>query len=187
MIKINLLPREFYAAKAAKQLQLMGVTVLAVVALAMMGHYVMVKAKERTILQQLEEAKAEEIKYKAISDEVQQLEIKKQQLKTRYDVIQQLVRGTLTYPKFFEDFMALLPSDVWANNLSTITDSGYGLDVTVGASALSAFAVADWLTNLQTSPVCSNVKLDAINVSEESEGKPAVYSFVMRFRYQRSN
>jgi Tfp pilus assembly protein PilN len=187
MIKINLLPREIYAAKAAKQLQMVGASILAMVVLLMLGFFSMVKAKERSVLQQLRDAQAEEVKYKAIADEVQQLEVKKQQLSTRFSVIQQLVSGTLTYPKFFEDFMALLPSDVWAANISTITDASYGLDVTVSASALSTFAIADWLTNLQTSPLCSNVRLGAINATEETEGKASVYTFTMTFHYQRSN
>ncbi|MBL0350838.1 MAG: PilN domain-containing protein [Elusimicrobia bacterium] len=185
MIKINLLPREIYADKARRQLASLGVGIGVLVAALLLGFYGLLKKKEISLAKQMNEAKTEESKYQAIANDVQQLEVKKQQLSTRYDVIQRLVTGTLVYPKFFEDFMSLLPADVWIGSLSTSTDSSYGLMVQTSAQALSTFAIADWLTNLQSSPLCSDVRLGAISVTEDGEGR-SVFTFQMNFTYRRS-
>ena len=186
MIRINLLPREIYAQRAQRQLVVLGMGLGGAVILIFLGYLGLIMKKEADLQKQFAEAKNEEQKYQAIANEVQQLDVKKQQLSNRYSVIQQLVTGTLVYPKFFEDFMALLPADVWIGSLSTTTDPTYGLSVAVSAQALSAFAVADWLTNLQSSPLCSDVRLGAISVSEETEGRGSTYSFSMNFVYRRT-
>ena len=80
--------------------------------------------------------------------------------------------------------MALLPSDVWVQSVSTTTDGAGGLGVTVNAQALSSFAVADWLTNLLSSSLCNSVRLGAITVTEQNEGTSAIYSFTMTFNYR---
>lgn len=185
MIKVNLLPREVYAAKAQKQLQVIGIGLGAAVALAAIGYYLLLLNASRRLDQELADAKAELQKYEAIDREVNDMRAKEGQLSSRLSVIQQLLRGTLTYPKFFEDFMALLPSDVWIGNLSTSMDASNGLAVSVSAEALSSFAVADWLSNLQSSPLCRDVKLGAISVSERGEGASSTFTFTMNFNYLR--
>jgi Tfp pilus assembly protein PilN len=57
--------------------------------------------------------------------------------------------------------------------------------IQTNASALSTFAIADWLTNLQSSPLCSDVRLGAISVTEDAEGR-SVFTFQMNFTYRRS-
>ncbi len=185
MININLLPREIYAAKAKKQLTVVGIGVGGLAVVGLLGYYATLMQKESSLNRRLAEAQAEEAKYQAIANEVQQMEMAKQQQATRYGVIAQLVSGTLVYPKFFEDFMALLPADVWIGSLNTSTDASYGLAVSVNAQALSTFAIADWLTNLQSSPLCGDVKLGSISVAEEAEGRSAVFSFQMNFTFRR--
>lgn len=185
MIKINLLPREIYADKARRQLASLGVGIGVLIAAVLLGFYGLLKKKEISLVKQLGEARMEETKYQAIANEVKQLEDKKAALSNRYDVIQRLVTGTLVYPKFFEDFMSLLPSDVWIGTLNTTTDPSYGLMVQANSSALSTFAIADWLTNLQSSPLCSDVRLGGISVTEDSEGR-SVFTFQMNFTYRRS-
>lgn len=185
MIKINLLPREIYAAKARRQLASLGIGAGVLIAVLMLGYYALLKKKETSLMKELDFARAEESKYQAIANEVAQLESKKQQLSTRYNVIQQLVTGTLVYPKFFEDFMALLPSDVWIGTLNTSTDASYGLSVSINAQALSTFAIADWLTNLQSSPLCGDVRMGPISVTEDGDGR-SLFTFTMNFTYRRS-
>ncbi len=188
MIKINLLPREIYAAKAQRQIQAVLIGLGAVVVTALMGNYVLLAKKSKDLDRELVDAQAELRKYEAIDAEVKAAQNQERQLNSRLSVIKQLLRGTLTYPKFFEDFMALLPSDIWIGSLGTTTDASYGLAISVNAQSLSSFAVADWLTNLQTSPLISDVKLGAISVAEQGEGgRSALYSFTMNFSYRRTD
>ena len=183
MIKVNLLPREVYAVKAQKQLQAIGIGLGAAVALAAIGYYLLLLNTSRRLDQQLADAKAELQKYEAIDREVNDMRAKEGQLSSRLSVIQQLLRGTLTYPKFFEDFMALLPADVWIGTLTTTTDASNGLAVTVSAQALSSSAVTDWLSNLQPSPLCSDVRLGSISVTEQGEGASSTSAFTINCTY----
>jgi Tfp pilus assembly protein PilN len=187
MIKVNLLPREIYAARAQQQLQGAGIVVGAVVVLALLAYYGSLFAQSKALTKELAEAQTELQKYERIDAEVKAFQQQESALSSRYSVIQQLLKGTLTYPKFFEDFMALLPPDIWVGRVSTTTDASYGLAISAEARALSAFAVADWLTNLQSSPLCSDVRLGAINVEDQGEGKSEIYSFTMTFNFRRTD
>ncbi len=184
MIKINLLPREVYAAKAQKQFQSLAVGLAAVVVLLLMGYYFHLSTVSKRLEKDLTEARGELQRYETIDREVKEMQVEEGRLSSRLSVSQDLLRGTLTYPKFFEDFMALLPSDVWVQSVSTTTDGAGGLGVTVNAQALSSFAVADWLTNLLSSSLCNSVRLGAITVTEQNEGTSAIYSFTMTFNYR---
>lgn len=187
MIKINLLPREIYAARAQQQIKVVGIAVGAVLVVALLGYYGTLFVRSKALTKELAEAHAELQKYERIDAEVKAFQLQESQLSSRYSVIQQLLKGTLTYPKFFEDFMALLPADIWVSRISTVTDPSYGLAVTVDAKGLTSFAIADWLTNLQSSPLCSYVRLGAINVEEQGDGPGALYSFTMNFNFHRTD
>jgi Tfp pilus assembly protein PilN len=187
MIKVNLLPREIYAARAQQQIKVVGIAVGAVVVVALLAYYGSLFVKSKALTKELAEAQTELQKYERIDAEVKAFQQQESSLSSRFSVIQQLLKGTLTYPKFFEDFMALLPPDIWVGRVSTTTDPSYGLAVSADAKALSAFAVADWLTNLQSSPLCSDVRLGAINVEEQADGASAIYSFTMTFNFRRTD
>lgn len=186
MIKVNLLPREIYAARAQQQIKGVAIVVGAILVAALLAYYASLLARSKSLAKDLAEAQTELQKYERIDAEVKAFQQQESALSSRYSIIQKLLKGTLTYPKFFEDFMALLPSDVWVGRLGTTTDPSYGLAVTVEAKALSSFAIADWLTNLQSSPFCSEVRLGAITVSDQGEGTGSVYSFTMNFNFRRA-
>ena len=148
MIRINLLPREIYVQDARRQLRFIGVVVLGTVVVLLLGLY----GWQLNIKRQ-EEAKnagltAELHKYQVIVDEVADLEQARNLLRARRDVIRQLLVGRLIYPKFFEDFMALLPSEVWVASMNTQLDPTGVMTVTMTAQSLSNFAIADWLDQL---------------------------------------
>jgi Tfp pilus assembly protein PilN len=187
MIKVNLLPREIYAARAQQQIKVVGIAVGAILVVALLAYYGSLFARAKSLAKELAEAQTELQKYERIDAEVKAFQQQESALSSRYSVIQKLLKGTLTYPKFFEDFMALLPSDIWVGRVATTTDSSYGLAVTVEAKALSSFAIADWLTNLLSSPFCSEVRLGAITVSEQGEGLGSLYSFTMNFNFKRTD
>jgi Tfp pilus assembly protein PilN len=187
MIRINLLPREIYVQDARRQLRFIGVAVLSSVLVGLLliyGWQLNIKRREEA---RNVELSAELRKYQAIVDQVAELEQTRNLLRARRDVIRQLLVGRLIYPKFFEDFMSLLPSEVWVASMSTSLDPQGVMTVTMSAQSLSNFAIADWLTNLQSSPLCSEVKLGAISTQEQGEGKAPVLSFGMSFKYLRKD
>ena len=187
MIKVNLLPREIYAARAQQQMKSVGIAVGGLLVVVLLAYYGSLFSRSKALTKELDGARAELQKYERIDAEVKAAQQQESSLRSRYDVIQQLLKGTLTYPKFFEDFMALLPADIWVSRISTTTDPSYGLSVTADAKALSSFAIADWLTNLQSSPLCSDVRLGAISVEEQGDGPAAIYSFTMTFNFKRGD
>lgn len=187
MIKINLLPREIYIEDARRQLRAIGVLVVGVFVAGMLGMYfyeLNIKRKEEA---RNVELNTELRKYQAIVDQVNELEQTRNLLRARRDVIKQLLVGRLIYPKFFEDFMALLPSEVWVGSVNTSLDAQGVMSVTISAQSLSNFAIADWLTNLQGSPLCSDVKLGAISTADQGEGKSPILSFGLTFKYLRKD
>jgi Tfp pilus assembly protein PilN len=187
MIKINLLPPEIYAAKAQQQIKVLGLAIGVVVAVLLLGYYATQFKRSRDLDMDLAAAKSELQKYEALDAEVKSFQQQESQLNSRLSVIRQLLKGTLTYPKFFEDFIALLPADIWIGSLATTTDPSYGLAVTINAQSLTSFAIADWLTNLQQSPMCSNVKMGTITVAEQGDGRSPLYSFTMNFTFHRTD
>jgi len=88
----------------------------------------------------------------------------------------------LIYPVFFEDFLPIIPSDVWVTNIQ-ITEQANQMKVTMNANALSNFALATWLTNLQQSTHFSGVELGAISYTPTEPGPPTL-SFTLTCIYQ---
>src|SRR5688500_10152501 len=113
MIKINLLPPEIHVAEVRRQLSLAGGIAGGLVVLCLMGFWVTLFVKGKRLEKDLVQAQEELRKYQAIVDKVKELEATRNQLQARRDVIQQLLKGRLIYPKFFEDFMTLLPPEIW--------------------------------------------------------------------------
>lgn len=188
MIKVNLLPREIYAARAQQQIKVVGMAVGGILVAGLLAYYGSLYARSKALTKELDGARAELQKYERIDAEVKAAQQQENSLRSRYEVIQQLLKGTLTYPKFFEDFMALLPADIWVSRISTTTDPSSGLNVSADAKALSSFAIADWLTSLQNAKdLCSDVRLGAITVEEQGDGPGAIYSFTMTFNYKRGD
>jgi Tfp pilus assembly protein PilN len=187
MIRVNLLPREIYAARAQQQIKVVGIGFGVLVVAILLAYYGSLVMKSKSLAKELVVAQAELQKYERIDAEVKAFQQQESALSSRYSVIQQLLKGTLTYPKFFEDFMALLPSDIWINRLGTVTDASYGLAVSLEAKSLTSFAIADWLSNLQASSLCSNVRLGTINVEDQGEGPGRLYSFTLNFNYRRTD
>jgi Tfp pilus assembly protein PilN len=169
-------------------MMVVGIAAGVVVFVVLMAYYASLFAKSKSLAKELVVAQAELQKYEAIDAQVKSYQAQESSLSSRFSVIQQLLKGTLTYPKFFEDFMSLLPGDIWLTRLTTTTDASYGLTVSADAKALSSFAIADWLTNLlQAKNLYSNVRLGEIRVEEQNEGNSAVYSFTMSFTYRRTD
>jgi type IV pilus assembly protein PilN len=189
MIRINLLPPEIHIAEVRKQMSALGGIAGGLVVVLLLAFWGSRALKANNLEGELKKANEELAKYQAIVDKVNQLEQTRNQLKARRDVIQTLLKGRLLFPKFFEDFMRLLPDEIWISNLSSSPDpkQAGAMTVSVSAQSTSNFAIADWLTNLQASPYVSEVNLGTISADEAAEGRAPVLSFTLRFRYFRED
>ena len=65
--------------------------------------------------------KSELDRYQPIIAQVEALERAKGQLTQRKNIIQQLESERLRYPQFMDDFVKLLPGNLWLTNLTTVT------------------------------------------------------------------
>ncbi|MBI4395838.1 MAG: PilN domain-containing protein [Elusimicrobia bacterium] len=184
MIRINLLPAEIHVAEVRRQIRVAGIVLASLIVTAFLGFWGLRYTKAKSLEKKMAEANAELKKYQAIVDRVSQLEQTRNQLKARRDVIQQLLKGSLTYPKFFEDFMSLLPGEVWINSMSTVVNVDQGfVQVNINAQSLSNYAIADWMTSLQGSPLCRDVKLGPINAQEDDGTRAPLLTFSINFNY----
>lgn len=184
MIRINLLPPEYAAAQAKKEQQVIlgsgGAVAVVILFLFWFGQ----SRKAARLDRQIQEADAELKKYQAIISQIDSIEASKRQLTAKRDVIRNLNRSRLVYPVFFEDLLPIIPSDVWVTNVQII-EQGAGMKVTMASSALSNFALATWLTNLQQSTHFSAVDLSPISyASNDKNGQTLTFSISCMYQHQ---
>lgn len=183
MIRINLLPPEYAAAQKKKEVQVIagGAGGLVIVFLALLW---VVKSSQASNLVK-ENAKAEEElqKFQAIISQIERIESDKKALTAKRDVIRNLNRSRLVYPVLFEDLLPIIPSDVWVNGIN-IAETGPTMKITMASQALSNFAVATWLTNLQQSQHFSAVDLSPISYSAGGDNANQTLSFTITCTYQ---
>jgi Tfp pilus assembly protein PilN len=105
-------------------------------------------------------------RYKPIVAQVEALESAKAQLQQRKSIIQALENERLRYPYFMEDILKLLPSNVWLTNMATsIPPDGASINVSFDVLALDHYAVADLVSNFETSQIFTDVDLGTISMS----------------------
>ncbi len=132
---------------------------------------------------QITEAEAELRKYQAIISQIESIETNKKQLTAKRDVIRNLNRSRLIYPVFFEDLLPIIPSDVWVTNVQ-INDQSGSMRVSMNSNALSNFALATWLTNLQQSTHFKDVELTSPISYTTADNGSQTLSFSISCAYQ---
>jgi len=186
LIRINLIPPEYAEAQSKKDMQVM-MSVFGVIVISIMAAILLAKKYEAQDYQK-KIVKAENTlqKYQAIIDKITEIDAKKQKLVAKRDVIVNLNRSRLIFPVFFEDLLPLIPSDVWVTDIRLEKQMGNNYDYRMSSKALSNFALATWLTNLEQSSNFQNVKIDRISYESSAADKdtaPAL-NFTLTFSYQ---
>ncbi len=183
MIRINLLPPEYAAAQSKKEQQIIFGGAGALVVAFLMIFWMIESRKAARLERQINDAEAELRKFQAIISQIESIEANKKQLTAKRDVIRNLNRSRLIYPVFFEDILPIIPSDVWVTNV-IINEQGQGMKVTMTSNALSNFALATWLTNLQQSTHFSSVDLSPISYNNNPETGAQTLAFTITCTYQ---
>jgi len=183
MIRINLLPPELEAAPShinpAVPLSIaviLPVMILTPFHMGEMASRKKVQTETASLNNQLES-------YRPIIAQVEALEAAKIQLTQRKSVIQQLDSERLRYPQFLDDFLKLLPGNLWLTSLTTIgkpNDNSLGINMDV--MALDNYAIADLIANLETSQVFSEVDLGAISVGQSQMGQTMSFHVMTTYR-----
>lgn len=185
MIRINLIPPEFAAAQAQKEQKILFGTVAGSLVVVLVVFWGLKAVQAKRLEGKIVEADQTLRKYQAIVDQIKDIEDKKQRLTAKRDVIVNLNRSRLVFPVFFEDLLPLIPSDVWVTDLRFERQSGTGYEYRLSSRALSNFALATWLSNLEQSPHFSNTRLDRISYENSGDQREPVLNFQLTFTYQR--
>ena len=182
MIRINLLPPEMKAAPAhinpAAPLSaavIIPMIILAPLHMCQMATRKKLQTETASLSNQLES-------YRPIIAQVEALEVAKVQLTQRMSVIQQLDNERLRYPQFLDDFLKLLPGNLWLTNLTTIGKNDGGLGISMDVMALDNYAIADLIANLETSQVFSEVDLGAISIAQTPVGQTMSFHVMSTYR-----
>lgn len=183
MIRINLLPPEYDQVQAKREQQVLfgGVGAVLVVFLAFIW---VIQARRASALEvKIVNAQAELAKFQAIVSQIEKIEKDKASLTAKRDVIRNLNRSRLVYPVFFEDLLPIVPSDVWVTSIQLV-EQGTSMKVTMACNALSNFAIATWLTNLQQSRHFTGVDLSAISYTTSETVGQQQLGFTITCQYQ---
>ncbi|MFA5974751.1 MAG: PilN domain-containing protein [Elusimicrobiota bacterium] len=188
MIHINLLPSELET-NATPVNPAIPIVAPAVLILVIFLIPLWIKQKGTHKHLQIDSAalKSELERYQPIINQVEALEAQKLQLGNRKNIIQQLESERLRYPQFMDDFVKLLPGNLWLTNLTTVSQPGSNnLQVGMDLIALDNYAIADLISNLETSQIFSDIDMGTLNATQQAEGGQTI-SFHINTMYKRMN
>jgi type IV pilus assembly protein PilN len=183
MIRINLLPPEYAAAQRKKESQFIAGTAGGVLVLFLSAFWMIKSAQAATLVKKNVAAEAELKKYQAIIAQIDKIEADKRALTSKRDVIRNLNQSRLVYPVLFEDLLPIIPSDVWVNSIQ-IQELGDRKKLVLASNALSNFAVATLLTNLQQSQHFASIELSPINYSGPETSQTLVFTINCTYKHQ---
>lgn len=165
MIKVNLVPAEILAKAAQRQLMLqvsgVGAVLLVVMTCVSAGHFY---GKFR-LEQDLAYNEAELKRLSKIVAQVEDLERAAAAVRSRLNVIEDLLRGRGFYPVFMSEFARSVPPGVRVTNLRTTSQPSNSLKLDISATANTNEDIAAWIRGLETNPRFANVELGAVNSS----------------------
>lgn len=183
MIRINLLPAELEAAPSQVNPAIpLGAAAL-IPALILIPTHVSQMATHKKLQTEAASLKSELERYQPIIAQVEALEAAKTQLTQRKSVIQQLENERLRYPQFMDDFVKLLPGNLWLTNLTTVLQpNSTAMTVNMDVIALDNYAIADLISNLETSQIFTDVDLGSIAASQSATGQTMSFHVTAIYR-----
>jgi len=172
MIRINLLPTNLEAAPSQINPAIPLSVAVIIPALILTPLHLGQMATRRRLQTETASLKSELERYQPIIAQVEALESAKVQLTQRKSIIQQLESERLRYPQFLDDFLRLLPGNLWLTNVVTMAQSaGDTMSVTMDVVALDNYAIADLVANLETSQIFTEVDLGQISMVSTTSGQ----------------
>ena len=184
MIRINLLPAELESAPSQINPAIpLAIAVILPTFILTPIHLGQIATRKR-LQTETASLKSELERYQPIIAQVEALETAKVQLTQRKSVIQTLESERLRYPQFLDDFVKLLPGNLWLTNLVTTSQANSTtMTVNMDVVALDNYAIADLVANLETSQIFSDVDLGSISASQTPGG--ATMNFHVTTSYKK--
>lgn len=116
--------------------------------------------------------------------QVEALETAKAQLSQKKGIIQSIESERLRYPQLMDDLVRLLPNNVWLNSFVT-TMAGNIMSVTMQVSALDNYALADLISNLESSQIFTDTDLGAVTSAAGGPNGGQTLNFQITTTYRR--
>jgi len=183
MIRINLLPAQMESAPMHINPAIPLSAAAIIPALICTPIHISQMATRQRLRSETTSLKSELDRYQPIIAQVEALEQAKVQLTQRKSVIQQLESERLRYPQFMDDFVKLLPGNLWLTNLNTVPQpTGNAMTVNLDVIALDNYAIADLISNLETSQIFGDVELGSISTSQSANGQSMTFHVTTTYR-----
>jgi Tfp pilus assembly protein PilN len=153
MIRVNLLAAEQTRTKApafsgisANRLHILGVVLVAACVAVAAYRHLDLQSQQTYADLQLQQAKAEETRLKAVTEELAKFEAQTALLQQRVALIEQLRKGQRSPVTLLDQVSRQLPDRVWLTQLSQA-----GADVTLEGRTMTLTALSDLIGNLENS------------------------------------
>jgi len=183
MIKINLLPPEYEEAQKKKEVIMLGGGAGVILICVLTFFWFIQKSRAAALEGKIRQSEADLQTFQTIIGEINQIEADKKRKEEKLNVIKSLNRSRLIYPVLFEDFIPIVPADVWITNMA-LDEKGDSIKITMSCRATSNFAVATWLTNLQQSPHFSGINLGSISYSRSEQSTTLSFSLDCSYQHR---
>ncbi len=182
MIKINLLPPEVLKKQAENRVVVLislGMTLILVIATCVL---ILRITTDKILSAEITKLESEVKQYQTAVDEVKKLKSITATLEAKKNLIENLKKKSLMYPKFMEKILSLLPPQIWFTSFDSQSKPD-GFTVSLLCSSYDNFAIADFIYNLENSSEFSNIELGNITSSITGSGLE-IYSFQLKFEYK---
>ena len=166
MIKVNIVPVEILAKARQKlllfQASFVGSLCLLVVVIASIMHYAGYRNVQNEI--RVKESKLKNLG--AIVAQVEELEKKAVEVKSRLGLIEGLLKGRAFYPVFMSEFVRTVPGGIKVTNMTTVEQGNpTTVKIAITAQAQTNDDVANWVRTLQGHPHFSSIELGSVSLS----------------------
>lgn len=189
MIRINLLAAERREAKAVskgfqagQKMTVIGSLILVLAAAGIGWRYWALDQQQTAMERDLEAARREEQRLSEILKEVQEFELRRQQLQARVGLIDQLRKGQNAPVHMIDQISRALPDMTW---LTSLRQDGY--NVTVEGRCLTLTSLSDYVGNLEASRYFTRPVEIVDSRVVTTTGGPDLIQFTIRATFQMAD
>ena len=185
MIRVNLLAAEqarpktpAFAGLGANKVHILGATVVAAALAGAAYRHLELQSQQTYADLQLQQAKAEELRLKAVTEELARFESQTQLLQQRVALIEQLRKGQRSPVTLLDQVSKQLPDRLWLSSMSQV-----GADVTLQGTTTTLTALSDLIGNLEGSGVFKR-PVEIVNTQvEKNADQPDLMTFVVKANF----
>lgn len=169
-ININLLPKEIIEKRKTESRFVYFVFVFSALVIVLAVIYTVNFLRISAQTREIEQLKAENVRYEKAISEIQSYEVRKKELERRETLLATATSGEVTWSRFLNNVSLIVPNEIWLTSLQLNPES-----ISFSASALASpdaayKPVAKWLVHLAELKSLSEIQLSSLSKSEEELG-----------------